>query len=73
MIGNQGKLFQVLKWLEEEGEVKAVARLRMKILPYSVKEGIVISKVDATTQCSKDLLAHAREAAAAIVGKPCPY
>lgn len=73
MTGNQGKLFKILKWLDEEGEVKAVDRLRMKILPHTVKEGIVIRKVDASTKCSTDLLARARDAASSIAGKPCPY
>jgi hypothetical protein len=73
MFGNQGKLFKVLEWLEEEAEVKAIARLRMMVLPYTVQEGIVISRVDRTTTCSEGLLEAARKAASEIAGKPCPY
>ncbi|MDJ0841267.1 MAG: hypothetical protein QNK37_32450 [Acidobacteriota bacterium] len=72
MVGNQGKLFKVLEWLEDEGEVKAVARLRMKILPFTVQESIVISRIDRKTTCSGALLAAARNAASEIAGKRCP-
>jgi len=72
MVGNKGKLFRVLKWLEDEGEAKAIARLRMKILPFSVQESIVINRVDRTTTCTDRLLKEARKAATEIVGKPCP-
>ncbi len=73
MKGNPGKLYYILAWMQKEGEVKAIARLRLKILPYSVKEGIILGKVDRSTTCSDSLLKKVREASTAIIGKPCPY
>ncbi len=73
MKGIPGKLYYILAWVQKEGEVKAIARLRLKILPYSVREGIILSKVDRSTKCSDTLLEKVREASSAIIGKPCPY
>ena len=73
MFKQHSNLFIVLDWLQKEGEAQSINRLRIKILPFSIKEGIVLSRVERATACSPELLNLARKAASEIVGKPCPY
>ncbi len=66
------KLFDVLEWVRASGGADALLRLRLKVLPLSVREGIILDRVDATTKCSDAYLAAARKAASEVVGKVCP-
>ena len=67
-----GSIFGVLEWAKREGEVKAIARIRMRVLGDSVKEGVRLGDVKPDTRCSPQLLNKIRVAASEIVGKPCP-
>ncbi len=66
-------LYRIMQWATSNGEVKAVSRIRMKMLPISVKEHVNLGAVDASTQCSPEFLAAFRKTASDIVGKNCPY
>lgn len=68
-----GQLQQILEWVQREGEVMALARLRLKILPESVKEGIFLDEVTPQTKCSETYLEKVRKIAAEVTGKPCPH
>lgn len=65
-------LFDVLQWAQKQGEVKAVDRIRVMVLPVTLKEKIQLANVKPTTICSSECLAAVRQAAALVVGKPCP-
>lgn len=65
-------LHAVVTWTEQNGEVKAVDRLRVKVLPDLMDEGISLSTVNAETTCSPPLLKKVEDAASSVVGQPCP-
>jgi hypothetical protein len=67
-----GPLYSVLVWAREEGEVKAIDRIRVMVLPKTITEGIVLNQVTPETTCSRTVLAAVREAASRVVGRPCP-
>lgn len=62
----------VITWLQQNGEVKAVDRLRVSLLPDLLGEGIQLATVTPDTSCSPELLKKLSEQATAIAGKPCP-
>lgn len=62
----------ILKWAEKEGEVKAVSRIRLKLLADATREGIHMSRVDASTTASPHFISKLKSVASAVVGKPCP-
>lgn len=64
-------VYDVVKWVEKNGEVKAVDRLRVSMLPDLLGEGIVLGDVQPTTACSAALLKKISDRAATIVGRPC--
>lgn len=49
-------LYDLLKYVEEHGELKAVSRLRVRVLPHTLKEKIYLANVKPETQCSPELL-----------------
>ncbi|MBI2569986.1 MAG: hypothetical protein HYV63_23520 [Candidatus Schekmanbacteria bacterium] len=65
-------LYEVLQWAKENGEVKAVDRIRVFVLPNALREGVILAAVNPKTACSREFLAEVRKAAEAVVGKPCP-
>lgn len=72
-MGNEkGTLLAVVQWTQMNGDVSALSRLRMMVLPLTVKEGIIFDRVDGTTKCSPQYLDAVRDAASKIVGKECP-
>ena len=67
-----GTLFEILQWARENGDITAVDRIRIYVLPQIVTEGFVFSEVGPSTTCSPVLLDAVRSAASEVVGKPCP-
>lgn len=65
-------LHEVVTWTEQNGEVKAIDRLRVKVLPDLMSEGITLSTVNAETSCTPPLLKKVADAASSVVGRPCP-
>jgi hypothetical protein len=65
-------LFEVLRWVRQQGDPSAYIRLRLKLLPLSVREGLVLDEVEPLTACSPDYLDTARKVAGEIVGRPYP-
>jgi hypothetical protein len=72
MADSGGLLFQVLQWAKTNGEVRAVERIRLKVLNGSIREGIVLARVSPNTTCSPEYLDLVRTAASEVVGKRCP-
>ncbi|HHO54180.1 MAG TPA: hypothetical protein ENK18_25745 [Deltaproteobacteria bacterium] len=66
-------LYQILAWAHREGNVKAVARIRLRTLPYAVVEGLNVKNLQPTMKCSPALLQRIRTAASTVVGRTCPY
>ncbi len=66
------KLYQVLQWVKQEGEAKAIDRIRAKVLPVTIKESIYLNQVTPETECSPACLQAIIQAANQVVGKPCP-
>ncbi len=62
----------VLEWAKREGDVKVVDRIRVRILPEALDEGIQIGLIDENTTCSPAFLLKFRETVSKVVGKPCP-
>lgn len=66
-----GELHKILQWVEANGEVRALSRLRIKLMPLTMKEKICLDDVGPTTEVSSAYLDAARAAAEEIVGVPC--
>lgn len=67
------KLHDVVTWVQAQGDMNALNRLRLRVLASTIKEGISLSDVTPSTTCSDDCLRRVRDAASDIVGKPCPH
>jgi hypothetical protein len=65
-------LYEILQWAAANGEVNVVARIRLKILPLTVKEGIVLDRVKPETTVSPEYLQAVRDVVSQVVGRPCP-
>ncbi len=72
MDGEAGRLYRILEWARVNGDVSTVSRIRMMVLPLTVKERIILDRVDATTVCSRAYLDAVRVAVKTVVGKECP-
>lgn len=72
MSGESGRLFRVLEWAKENGDVSTVSRVRVMVLPLSVKERIVLDRVGPATACSHEYLDAVRRAVRNVVGRECP-
>ena len=66
------KLYDIIKWVRQEGEVQAENRLRMRTLPFTTREGLAFSSINASTNASEELVVAMRKEASAVVGRPCP-
>lgn len=65
-------VYNIVMWVKRSGGVKSIDRLRVKLLPRAMKEGIYFSKVTPSTSCSPEFLVALKATASAVVGKPCP-
>lgn len=68
-----GELYKVVNWVRKNGEVKALDRLRVMVLPITMEEGIRLAAVEPTTSCSTRALSAVRNAATTVVGQNCPF
>ncbi len=68
-----GELYRILQWVKEKGEVKAIDRIRLKVLTHCLKEKVYLSQVGPHTECSPELLEKIRQAAEEIVGEEVPF
>ena len=66
-------LYEILAWARQNGEPKVVERIRVFVLPITMEEKIRIAEVTPDTTCSDRCLDAIRQAAARVIGKPCPY
>jgi hypothetical protein len=68
-----GSLYDILEWAKSNGEVKVIDRIRVMVLPITMKEKIMLTNVTKTTACSNECLDAVRKAATQVVGKACPH
>ena len=68
-----GRLLRVLNWATDKGDVETIDRIRLTVLPVTMAEGLVLSQVDESTECSVACLEAVREAAEKVVGGTCPF
>lgn len=68
----QGNLYRIVEWARREGDIAAISRMRVILLPLTVRERIVLDRVALETTCSPTYLSAARRAASDAVGKECP-
>lgn len=67
------QLYNIIQWAQQNGEVKAIDRIRVQVLPVTMKEKIRLNEVTKDTECSPECLDAIRKAASDVVGKRCPY
>jgi hypothetical protein len=72
MALDSGRLFRVLEWAKDNGDVTTMSRVRVMVLPMTVKERIVLDRVGPATTCSTEYLEAVRRAVNNVVGKECP-
>lgn len=65
-------LYDVVRWVKDNGEVKAIDRLRVVALPALLEEGLILGAIVPETPYSAELLKKLKDHAATIVGQPCP-
>lgn len=65
-------LYRSLQWARKNGDVDTMQRLRLQLLPLSIRERIVLEKVTPETSCSTDYLIAVRRAIRDVVGKDAP-
>lgn len=68
-----GELYKVVDWVRKNGEVKALDRLRVMVLPVTMEEGIRLAGVGPATACSTKALTAVRKAATTVIGQNCPF
>lgn len=68
----ESKLYQILEWAKENGEVKIVDRIRIKVLPITIRENIYLNAIQPDTECSEECIEAVRDAVVAVIGKSCP-
>jgi hypothetical protein len=73
MVTTTTRLYDIIEWARKSGEVRAVERIRLKVLTASIDEGISLMRVSPETTCSSRYLEAVWQAASDVVGEPCPY
>ena len=66
------KLYGLLEWAKENGEVKILYRIRIKAMLHTLEEGINLAEVSPDTTCSNTCLEAIHEVVTELVGRPCP-
>jgi hypothetical protein len=64
--------YEVISWIEKNGEPLALSRLYVRMISQSVAAGIDLRKAKASTQCPAQYLAILHEQASIVTGKRCP-
>lgn len=67
-----GSLHDIVAWVRSNGAPGAVDRLRLRILPLTMRERLWWDDITPETVCSAQTLLEVKREASAIVGKPCP-
>lgn len=68
----ESSLYQILQWVKRNGDADTLARLRLKLLPETVREGIIFDRVTPDTDCSEQYLASMRRNIREMLGKDAP-
>lgn len=68
-IFDVGELYLLMERVKNEGEVKALSRLRVRILPHTLRERIFLSDVSKSTTCSEELLAIIKKEVEVVLGE----
>ncbi len=66
------KLYELLEWARENGEVRILHRIRIKAMLHTLEEGINLSQVEPDTTCSIPCLEAINDIVTELVGRPCP-
>lgn len=61
-----GDLHRMLEWARRHGDVTTLKRVRLLVLPLTVRERIILDKVTAETQVSPEYLDAVRDAISTI-------
>ncbi len=72
MPADDGNLFRMLEWARRNGDVTTLKRIRVIVLPLTVRERIILDKVTPDTVVSKEYLSAVRTAITQTVGRECP-
>lgn len=70
MSANDISIYDIVRWVRDHGEVQAESRLRIRTLPFTVREGIAFAQIGPKTQASRNLVSAMLREAAAIIGRP---
>lgn len=72
MPADDGNLFRMLEWARRNGDVTTLKRIRVIVLPLTVRERIILDKVTPDTVVSPEYLSVVRTAITQTVGRECP-
>lgn len=72
MPADEGNLFRMLEWARRNGDVTTLKRIRVIVLPLTVRERIILDKVTPDTVVSPEYLSVVRTAITQTVGRECP-
>ena len=72
MPADDGNLYRMLEWARRNGDVTTLKRIRVIVLPLTVRERIILDKVTPDTVVSKEYLSAVRTAITQTVGRECP-
>lgn len=72
MTAEEGTLFRMLEWARRNGDVTTLKRIRVIVLPLTVRERIILDKVTPETAVSREYLSAVRAAISETVGRECP-
>jgi hypothetical protein len=64
--------YEVIDWVEKNGEPLALSRLYVRMISFSVSAGVDLRKATVSTRCSPQYLAILHEQASTVAGKRCP-
>ena len=63
-----GEMLRVIDWVKTHGEVRALARFRMQLLPFTLREELTFDEIDEATVVSCVYMDAALAYAEHIVG-----
>ena len=72
MTTEEGTLLRMLEWARRNGDVTTLKRIRVIVLPLTVRERIILDKVTPETAVSREYLSTVRAAIRETVGRECP-
>mgnify|MGYP000863814439 CR=1 FL=1 len=72
MPADDGNLYRMLEWARRNGDVTTLKRIRVIVLPLTVRERIILDKVTPDTVVSPEYLSVVRTAITQTVGRECP-